>query len=175
MDWKIISSFIEPIAPNTAKHIITDKDLQLKFCKFLNISEDNCSPESIQQLLDDETFVTKLLNFETINFPPYMNNKIVTPTTLPQSDESGCEGICISYVYLKLQIILSMIATIAFFAIVGYVIAFGLADLSKEGAFIVGNLTGIAGAIAKDVYGYFFGSSLGSKEKSDQLSKQQKI
>lgn len=69
------------------------------------------------------------------------------------------------------QPILAYIGVMAFFAIVGYVVAIGLADMSKEASFIIGNLTGIAAAIAKDVYGYYFGSSEGSKTKTDIMTK----
>jgi hypothetical protein len=68
------------------------------------------------------------------------------------------------------QSILAMSAAFCFFAMVGYVIAFGLADMSKEAAFITGNITGLAGAIAKDVYHYYFGSSSGSKEKTKLIT-----
>jgi len=74
----------------------------------------------------------------------------------------------------KRNLIQPTLATIgvgAFFAMVGYLIAFGIADMSKEASFIVGNLTGIAGAIAKDIYGYYFGSSQGSSEKTEFLVK----
>lgn len=33
-----------------------------------------------------------------------------------------------------------------------------------EESFIIGNLTGMAAAIAKDIYGYYFGSSKGERD-----------
>jgi len=69
-----------------------------------------------------------------------------------------------------IQPLLATVGVGAFFAIVGYIIAFGLADMGKEASFIVGNLTGVAAAIAKDVFGYYFGSSQGSNEKTRLLA-----
>jgi hypothetical protein len=36
--------------------------------------------------------------------------------------------------------------------------------MNTEESFIIGNLTGLAGAIAKDIYGYYFGSSKGERD-----------
>ncbi len=57
------------------------------------------------------------------------------------------------------QNILAYVAIIAFFIITGYIISYGLGRMDSEESFIVGNLTGMAGAIAKDIYSYYFGSS----------------
>ena len=86
----------------------------------------------------------------------------------------SCDNICYDSVYLKIQMILSTIGILAFFGITGYLVVYGLTDMSKDSAFIVGNLTGIAGAIAKDIYGYYFGSSIGSKQKTSIIEQQHK-
>ena len=62
------------------------------------------------------------------------------------------------------QNLLAYAAIVAFFAITGYIISHGLGTMNSEESFIVGNLTGMAGAIAKDIYGYYFGSSKGERE-----------
>ncbi len=38
--------------------------------------------------------------------------------------------------------------------------------MNTEASFIVGNVCGIAAAIAKDIYGYYFGSSKGEHDKA---------
>ena len=63
------------------------------------------------------------------------------------------------------QNVLAYIGVSAFFAIVGYVIDIGIGEMTTEASFIVGNLTGISGAICKDIYGYYFGSSRSSAQK----------
>jgi hypothetical protein len=62
------------------------------------------------------------------------------------------------------QNILAYAAIVAFFAITGYIISHGLGNMNTEESFIIGNLTGMAGAIAKDIYGYYFGSSKGESD-----------
>jgi len=62
------------------------------------------------------------------------------------------------------QNILAYAAVVAFFAITGYILSQGLGKMNSEESFIVGNLTGMAGAIAKDIYGYYFGSSKGERD-----------
>jgi len=62
------------------------------------------------------------------------------------------------------QNVLAYAAIIAFFSITGYIISHGLGNMNSEESFIVGNLTGMAAAIAKDIYGYYFGSSKGESE-----------
>jgi hypothetical protein len=62
------------------------------------------------------------------------------------------------------QNLLAYIAVGSFFAITGYIISKGLGNMSTEESFIIGNLTGMAGAIAKDIYGYYFGSSKGERD-----------
>jgi hypothetical protein len=52
----------------------------------------------------------------------------------------------------------------SFFGITAYMISHGLGDLNSESSFIIGNVTGMAAAIAKDVYGYYFGSSKGESD-----------
>ena len=69
-----------------------------------------------------------------------------------------------------IQPALAIIAVGAFFAMVWYMLSYGLLEMSKEASFIIGNVIGIASAIAKDVYGYYFGSSKGSKDKTIHLS-----
>jgi len=175
MSWDKICDIIEPIAPNTANAIRQgNNELALALCKYLGIDENKCSGEEVEKLFDDPSFISRVMKFEEINFPQY-KQPVYQPDLSNIDNDDSCKGICLDYIYLKVQVILAFIATFAFFSIVGYVIAFGLADLSKEGAFIVGNLTGIAGAIAKDVFGYFFGSSLGSKEKSNIINEQHKV
>lgn len=62
------------------------------------------------------------------------------------------------------QNILAYAGIVAFFAITGYIISHGLGGMNTEESFIIGNLTGLSGAIAKDIYGYYFGSSKGERE-----------
>lgn len=57
------------------------------------------------------------------------------------------------------QNILAYAAITAFFFITGFVLSHGLGKMDKEASFIIGNLTGMAAAITKDIYGYYFGSS----------------
>ena len=68
------------------------------------------------------------------------------------------------------QNLLAYIAVGSFFAITGYIISRGIGNMNTEESFIIGNLTGMAGAIAKDIYGYYFGSSKG--ERDNQRPKQ---
>lgn len=65
--------------------------------------------------------------------------------------------------------LLAFVGVVAFFAMVAYMLSQGLGDMTKEESFIIGNMTGMVAAIAKDIYGYFFGSSSGSKEKTKHL------
>ncbi len=62
------------------------------------------------------------------------------------------------------QNILAYVGVTGFFAIIGYLLSKGLGNMTAEESFIIGNLTGMAGAIAKDIYGYYFGSSKGEHE-----------
>lgn len=61
------------------------------------------------------------------------------------------------------QNILAYIAIVAFFVMTGYILANGIGTLEADESFIIGNLTGMAAAIAKDIYGYYFGSSRGDQ------------
>ena len=54
----------------------------------------------------------------------------------------------------------------AFFAITGYIISQGLGKMNSEESLIIGNLTGMAATIAKDIYGC-------SKGESDAKNKRQ--
>lgn len=56
---------------------------------------------------------------------------------------------------------LAYMAIVAFFVMTGYILAHGIGTLENDESFIIGNLTGMAAAIAKDIYGYYFGSSRG--------------
>lgn len=62
------------------------------------------------------------------------------------------------------QNILAYLGVGSFFGITAYMISHGLGDMNSEASFIIGNVTGMAAAIAKDVYGYYFGSSRGERE-----------
>lgn len=62
------------------------------------------------------------------------------------------------------QNILAYVGVTGFFGIIGYLLSRGLGNMNAEESFIIGNLTGMAGAIAKDIYGYYFGSSKGEHE-----------
>lgn len=66
---------------------------------------------------------------------------------------------------------LAYIGVVAFFLLSYYIISKGMASMTAEQSYIVGSLTGLAGAIAKDIYGYYFGSSKGSADKTHELSK----
>lgn len=59
------------------------------------------------------------------------------------------------------QNVLAYSAIVAFFMMTGYILANGIGTLEADESFIIGNLTGMAAAIAKDIYGYYFGSSKG--------------
>lgn len=61
------------------------------------------------------------------------------------------------------QNILAYMAIVAFFVMTGYILANGIGTLEADESFIIGNLTGMAAAIAKDIYGYYFGSSRGDQ------------
>jgi hypothetical protein len=61
------------------------------------------------------------------------------------------------------QNMLAYIAIVAFFVMTGYILANGIGTLEADESFIIGNLTGMAAAIAKDIYGYYFGSSRGDQ------------
>ncbi len=67
------------------------------------------------------------------------------------------------------QNILAYIGVSGFFAIIGYLFSKGLGNMTAEESFIIGNLTGMAGAIAKDIYGYYFGSSKGEQENNNWI------
>lgn len=69
-----------------------------------------------------------------------------------------------------IQPVLAAVGVIAFFGLAGYVVTSGLPDMSKEEAFIIGSVIGSVMMIAKDIYGYYFGSSSGSKEKTAHLA-----
>ncbi|MEO5977945.1 MAG: hypothetical protein ABIS36_07335 [Chryseolinea sp.] len=62
------------------------------------------------------------------------------------------------------QNILAYLAIVAFFIMTGYLISHGMGNLDTDESFIIGNLTGMAAAIAKDIYGYYFGSSKGEHD-----------
>lgn len=62
------------------------------------------------------------------------------------------------------QNVLAYLGVGSFFGITAYMISHGLGDLNSEASFIIGNVTGMAAAIAKDVYGYYFGSSKGESD-----------
>ena len=62
------------------------------------------------------------------------------------------------------QHILAYVAIIGFFAITGYILSHDVGNLDTDESFIIGNLTGMAAAIAKDIYGYYFGSSKGEQD-----------
>ncbi len=66
--------------------------------------------------------------------------------------------------------VLAYIGVVAFFGITGFILSRGLASMNAETSFIVGNLTGMAGAIAKDIYGYYFGSSKGERDSQNIIT-----
>ena len=43
--------------------------------------------------------------------------------------------------------------------------------MTTDESFIIGNLTGLAAAIAKDIYGYYFGSSKGERDAGKFMRK----
>lgn len=53
-------------------------------------------------------------------------------------------------------------------------IAKNLKEMESEESFIMGSLIGLLGAILKDIYGYYFGSSSGSASKDITIKKLQK-
>lgn len=66
--------------------------------------------------------------------------------------------------------VLSAVIISGFFACVGYVLA-GKAQISGEAGVLVGSLIGYVSAKADQVVSYFFGSSAGSKAKTDALER----
>lgn len=72
------------------------------------------------------------------------------------------------------QVILAFIGVGSFFFLVAHIVVNGLPQMDKETAFIVGSLIGSASMIAKDIYGYYFGSSKGSKDKTMHLATKDK-
>jgi hypothetical protein len=71
------------------------------------------------------------------------------------------------------QNLLAYSGVIGFFGIIGYLLSKGLGNMNAESSFIIGNLTGMAGAIAKDIYGYYFGSSKGEHETQKWVKEKQ--
>lgn len=69
------------------------------------------------------------------------------------------------------QNILAYLGVGSFFGITAYMISHGLGEMNPEASFIIGNVTGMAAAIAKDVYGYYFGSSKGERDSYKPLMK----
>jgi hypothetical protein len=69
------------------------------------------------------------------------------------------------------QNILAYGAVVAFFVLTFYIISKGLGTMEAEESFIIGNLTGMAAAIAKDIYGYYFGSSKGELEARGSIGR----
>lgn len=69
-----------------------------------------------------------------------------------------------------IQPILATVGVVGFFATTGYVLAYGLGSMSQEASFVVGNMTGMVSALAKDIYGYYFGSSRSSDVKTNIMA-----
>ena len=67
------------------------------------------------------------------------------------------------------QGILAVVGIIAFFGFSGYIVVIGLPEMGKDSALVVGTVIGSVMMIGKDIYGYYFGSSSGSKEKTKLL------
>lgn len=74
--------------------------------------------------------------------------------------------------YSATKNILAYIGVISFFAMLGYIIVRGLGNMTSDEAFLVGSLTGTSGAIAKDIYGYYFGSSVETEDKNATIKKE---
>jgi hypothetical protein len=68
------------------------------------------------------------------------------------------------------QNILAYAGVGGFFGIIGFLLSRGLTDMGTEESFIIGNLTGMAGAIAKDIFGYYFGTSKGEQDHKEMMS-----
>lgn len=66
--------------------------------------------------------------------------------------------------------ILSGVVMAGFFGCVGFVLA-GKVDVSGEAGVLIGTLVGYASAKADQVISYYFGSSAGSKAKSEALAR----
>ncbi len=64
---------------------------------------------------------------------------------------------------------LAIVGVTAFFGLSSYVIISGLPNMSKEAALMVGTVIGSVMMIGKDVYNFYFSSSLGSKEKTKMM------
>lgn len=137
----------------------------------LGVDED---PKEIAKALKDPKNLEKIKELEIKN-KELINNYLLEMAKVKLEDKKSAREREIELAKANkknfIQPLLATIGVAAFFGMVGYLIAFGLADMSKEASFIVGNLTGIAGAIAKDIYGYYFGSSQSSAEKTELLAK----
>lgn len=60
-----------------------------------------------------------------------------------------------------------------FFLLGGYVVIYGIRDMSNEGLLIVGSLIGTIGANASNILSFYFGSSRESRRKTDMLLRNQ--
>lgn len=58
----------------------------------------------------------------------------------------------------------------AFIILYGYVVIFGIKEVDTDSKIIIGQLLGTVGTIAGLIFGYYFGSSKGSREKNDLFS-----
>jgi hypothetical protein len=56
-------------------------------------------------------------------------------------------------------------------AILVYLLAYGMPEMDKEISLMIGTLIGMIVGEYKTIFGYFFGSSAGSKDKSEAIKK----
>jgi Ca2+/H+ antiporter len=56
-------------------------------------------------------------------------------------------------------------------AILVYLLAYGMPKMDKEISLMIGTLIGMIVGEYKTIFGYFFGSSAGSKDKSEAIKK----
>lgn len=66
--------------------------------------------------------------------------------------------------------ILSIVAITGFFSILLFLLIFGFGSLTADQGMIVGTLLGTLGGLVSMVYAYYFGSSVGSKNKEIELT-----
>lgn len=71
------------------------------------------------------------------------------------------------------QNVLGYAAVAGFFGLVFYLVVHGLNEMTAEASFIIGNMTGLVGAIANSVYSYYYGTTRDSRKKTDILARNQ--
>lgn len=74
----------------------------------------------------------------------------------------------------KVPSVLAYLAVGGFWSIIIFLLIFGFGALSVEQALLVGGLIGTLGSNSTTVYNYYFGSSSGSRRKSEEMEELRK-